>query len=201
MATNIEKRYIRIEDWKGNIYYPESSSGSTTAGIIVDASEASTDPASGSSTFTEGLQSADIEANNGTIILLAANDEPKILFQTMVDNISFGKLVVNPRLKLSSLPSSTVDMIEVRTYYVDNTNTETADVALDTVTFSSKDIINAGGKANEFVDLSFISNFKGQYTGSVSFKVKITMYGGTGSTVYFDQVAVCKAFPGISATK
>lgn len=196
MATTIEKRYIRIEDWKGNIYYPESSSGTTTAGSIVDATEASTDPTSGASTYTDGLQSSDNEANNGTIILLAANSEPKTLFQTTFDNMPFSKVVVSFRVKASSVPANT-DLLEVRTYYVDNTNTETADVALDTVTFASKNI----GKANEFVDLSFITTFKGQYTGSVSLKVKITAFGGTGVTWYFDQLSACKAFPAISATK
>ena len=196
MATNIEKRYIRIEDWKGNIYYPETSSGSTTAGSIIDASEASTDPTSGSSTFTEGLQSSDTEANNGTTILMTASSEPKVLFQTMFDNMPFGQVIIDLRVKLTSVLSTT-DLIQVDTYYVDNTNTETADVLLKTVTFNGKEI----GKANEFVDLTFITDFKGQYTGSVSLKVKITSLGGTNVTMYFDQVSACKAFPAISVTK
>ena len=196
MAKTIEKRYIRIEDWKGNIYYPESASGSTTAGTIMDAADASTDPTSGASTYTEGLQSADTEANNGTTILMAANSEPKVMYQTMFDNMQFGPVVIDLRVKVSAVPSST-KLIEVRTYYKDNVNTEAADIALDVVTFTGKEI----AKANEFVDLSFITTFKGQYTGSVSLKVVVTALGGTGVTMYFDQIAAAKAFPAISATK
>ena len=39
--AKLEKRHIRIEDWKGNIYYPASAS-STTSGVI--SNKASSDP-------------------------------------------------------------------------------------------------------------------------------------------------------------
>ena len=61
----IERRNIRIEDWEGNIYYPETQSGSSLAGRIIDAEDATTDIASGSVTITEGTKTIDEYANNG----------------------------------------------------------------------------------------------------------------------------------------
>ena len=41
----MEKRYTRVEDWKGNVYLFESSgSSSGTSGIVSDAESASNDP-------------------------------------------------------------------------------------------------------------------------------------------------------------
>ena len=187
--ASIEKRYIRIEDWKGNIYYPESSSGVSAAGTIVDAADAATDTDIG--TYTECTQSSDPTANNGTVIIANALDSNAILIQTDFESVPFGKCAVSIRAKYAMASTGTEkNLIRVDTYYVDNTNEDTAPTLLSTKYITKSNF----GVENKFVDISFLDEFSGNDTGSVAYRVRLTAIGGTNANIYFDNISVSKAF-------
>lgn len=189
MAT-IEKRYIRIEDWKGNIYYPESASGATTAGVIMDAKDASTDPSSGAITYTEGLVVADPSANNATAVQMLENSDPKIMFQTEVDTIPFGKVNMDIRMKSPLNTPSDKVIAYVRIYYIDNRAVEPTEVLVTT-----KDITGSMiEEINNYVNIPFTFNYNGIDNGSTTMRIKIYANGNVGGTLYFDQMAICKSF-------
>jgi len=194
MADIIEKRYIRIEDWKGNVYYPQSAAGDSTAGSVIDASAASTDPTSGATTYTDGIQSSDTYANGGTCIILTSSSSERILFTTHVDNIPFGKVAVSFRVK-SSIGSGNTKLMDVRCYYVDNT-TESDPVLLSITPITANNV----GVVNKWTDVALITDFKGVATGSVSIRIHITVAPGTGATISFDNISVAKALPGVTGT-
>lgn len=185
---SIERRNIRIEDWEGNIYYPETQSGSSLAGRIVDAEDATTDLTSGAITITEGSIVAEPTANNGMAIMISSPTANKILFQTAVSGIPFGKVAISIRLK-SNVVTST-NLIKINTYYYD-TLEESDGTLLDTKTIKGTDI----GTANKYVDYNFITDFSGTYTTSTTFKIIINALSGSNATIYFDQIAIAKAMP------
>ncbi len=114
--ANIERRNIRIEDWEGNIYYPETQSGSSLAGRIVDAEDATTDLTSSSVTITEGTIVSDNLANNGQAIMIASPSANKILFQTAIAGIPLGKVAISVRMK-SNVITATTNLFKIETYY------------------------------------------------------------------------------------
>jgi hypothetical protein len=181
--ANVEKRYIRIEDWKGNIYYPETSSGSTVPTVMVGAEDASTEVAEGAVTYSEGVLVTDTTANNGQALLLNASATNKTLFQTNFDHVPFGNVYVQFRIKLSSVYGG--EILKVNTYFVDNSDSSTLDVQLQSTTLTGTALVN---NANEYNVYSMVLPFKGNYTGSVSFKVELIVMGGTGVTVHFDYI-------------
>ena len=188
---NIERRNIRIEDWEGNIYYPETQSGSSLAGRIIDSEDATTDLTSGSVTITEGTVTTDITANNAIAIMIASPAADKLLFQTAVSGIPFGKVAVDIRIK-SNVVSST-NLFKVECYYYD-TIEESEGTLLETKTFKGNDI----NTANTYKNINFITDFYGNYKSSVTFKIKVIAIGGNAATLYFDQIAIAKAMPTIS---
>lgn len=179
-----ENRYIRIEDWKGNAYFPESNSKESTAGSITDSDTASKD-ATGTNPKTDGDKVSDSTANNGTAIVVTSGSERQILLSTYLANIPFGRVSIGLRLK-SSIAEGTTDLVEINTYFVDASGTELVETKLDTVTLNG----NAFETANEYVNLGMVTNFKGVSTGSVFLKVEIIVLPDTGATIYFDQLAV-----------
>jgi hypothetical protein len=187
--ANIERRNIRIEDWEGNIYYPETQSGSSLAGRIVDAEDATTDLTSSSVTITEGSLVAENTANNGTAIMIASPTADKILFQTAIAGIPFGKVAVNMRVKSNKVTAS-LNLMKVEIYYYDSLE-ESDGTLLETKTITGADI----GTVNKFVDYMFTTDFSGTYTSSTCFKIKIIALSGNGSTLHFDQIAIAKAMP------
>lgn len=189
--SNIERRNVRIEDWEGNIYYPETQSGSSLAGRIVDAEDATTDLTTNSATITEGSLVADTAANNGMATMIASPTADKILFQTAVSDIPFGKVAVSIRIK-SNKNTSDLNLIKVEVYYYD-TIEESEGTLLDTKTITGADI----STVNKFVDYSFITDFSGTYTRTTCFKIKIIALANNTSTLHFDQVAIAKAMPTI----
>ena len=189
--SNIERRNIRIEDWEGNIYYPETQSGSSLAGRIVDAEDATTDLTANSATITEGSLVADTTANNGMATMIASPTADKILFQTAVSDIPFGKVAVSLRIK-SNKNTSNLNLIKVEVYYYD-TIEESEGTLLDTKTITGANI----STVNKFVDYSFITEFSGTYTRTTCFKIKIIALANNTSTLHFDQVAIAKAMPTI----
>lgn len=191
--VNAERRYIRIEDWEGNIYYPESG-GSSTGGSIVDSSDAS----STGTTTTDGQSTDDSQANNGTAIVVVADaTEDQNIITTNFDNLSFGKISGNVRLK-SSIGSGDTVLIVINCYYFDNTNQE--DNYMGTLISSTEITGNKIGVVNDYVDIGFVTNFKGISTSSVSLKVEVLLKAGTGCTVHLDQIAVTKSFAGVTGT-
>lgn len=179
-----ENRYIRIEDWKGNAYFPESNSKGSTAGSITDSDTASKD-ATGTNTKTDGDKVSDSTANGGTAIVVTSGSERQILLSTYLANVPFGRVSIGMRLK-SSIAEGTVDLVEINTYFVDASGDELVETKLDTVTLNG----NAFEVANEYVNLGIVTNFKGVSTGSTFLKVEIIVLPDTGATIYFDQLAV-----------
>ena len=73
-----EVRTIRIEDWEGNIYRPEGVAGSSggagsggTGGASIGSSNIGT-TGSGATNTSDGVQTGDPYANDGTAILITS---------------------------------------------------------------------------------------------------------------------------------
>lgn len=179
----MENRYIRIEDWKGNVYFPESSSSSSTAGIIIDASSASTDPSS--SIYTDGEQVLDPTANGGVALFLASTTEPKTLLSASISRIPFGDVIINIRIK-SSMSEGTVPLLRMNTYYVDASGETPVETLLSAVNFNG----NSFEVVNEYVNVGATINYKGIATGSELFKVELIVLPDTGASFYFDKLCV-----------
>lgn len=179
-----ENRYIRIEDWKGNVYYPESSSKSSTAGSITDSTSASKE-ATGTNPKTDGEKVSDSSANGGSALIVTSSTERLTLFSTYLANVPFGKVSVGMRMK-SSIATGTTNLVEVNTYFVDASGDEMVETKLDTASISG----DMFGTANEYINLGMVTNFKGTSTGSTFLRVEIIVLPDTGATIYFDQLAV-----------
>lgn len=179
-----ENRYIRIEDWKGNVYFPESNSSSSTAGSITDADSASKD-ATGTNPKTDGDKVSDSSANSGTAIMVTSSSERQTLFSTYLSNVPFGNISIGARMK-SSIGSGTTPLVEMNTYFVDASGEEMVETLLDSAKISG----DMFGVANEYVNLGMVTNYKGVATGAVFLKVELIVLPDTGATIYFDQIAV-----------
>lgn len=179
-----ENRYIRIEDWKGNVYFPESNSSSSTAGSITDADSASKD-ATGTNPKTDGDKVSDSSANGGTAIMVTSSSERQTLFSTYLSNVPFGNISIGARMK-SSIGSGTTPLVEMNTYFVDASGEEMVETLLDSAKISG----DMFGVANEYVNLGMVTNYKGVATGAVFLKVELIVLPDTGATIYFDQIAV-----------
>lgn len=180
-----ENRYIRIEDWKGNVYFPESSSSSSVGGSTVGSDDASKDPTTNTGTKTDGDKVADSSANGGTAIVVTSSSDRQTLFSTYLSNIPFGTLTINARMK-SSIASGTAGLVEMNTYFVDASGEEMIETLLDSVNISG----DMFGTANEYVNLGMTTNFKGVATGETFLKVELIVLPDTGATIYFDQLSV-----------
>lgn len=180
-----ENRYIRIEDWKGNVYFPESSSSSSVGGSTVGSDDASKDPTTSTGTKTDGDKVADSSANGGTAIVVTSSSDRQTLFSTYLSNIPFGTLTINARMK-SSIASGTAGLVEMNTYFVDASGEEMIETPLDSVNISG----DMFGTANEYVNLGMTTNFKGVATGETFLKVELIVLPDTGATIYFDQLSV-----------
>ena len=190
-----ERRFIRIEDWNGNIYYPETG-GTSTGGGIVDSGEAVND--GNGVTTTDGNSTSDNQANNGTSIIISSDPNKDMnVITTKFDSISFGKVAGNIRLK-SSIGSGNKELLSIRCYYWDNTNQSSSykGTLLSTTSVTGAII----GATNKYVDIGFVTDFKGTSTSSVSLKVEVLLKKATNCTIHLDQIAVSKAFVGITGT-
>lgn len=189
MAT--ENRTIRIEDWQGNTYLPETDSGTSTAGSISGADSASTDPSSeATGTYTQGTVIADPSANGGTAIYAQASNTNQIVYSTCVSSVSFGTLSISIRLK-SNIATGTSALLRVNTYFVDNSGTDPQFTLLDSQDINGNDI----GIANEYVTLGLTTQYEGVATGATLLKVQVVLLPNTGCNIYFDQLAVAMALP------
>lgn len=179
-----EARQIRIEDWKGNTYYPITDSKSTTAGTVTDSDSASKS-ASGTATYTDGNKVSDSTANGGKAITLSSSSTRQTIFSTYLSNVPFGNVSVGIRMK-SSVGTGTNALVEVNTYFVD----ASSDSLVETLLNSSSISGNMFGTPNEYTTIGVVTNYKGTATGSTYLKVEIIVLPDTGATIYFDQLAV-----------
>ena len=185
----MEKRYTRVEDWKGNVYLFESSgSSSGTSGIVTDAESASNDP--NNPPYTDGTLVSDPNANGGKAIILTSGTTRKTLYAAEFANLMFGKVAVAMRMK-SSVGTGIVDLIEVNAYFVDASGEEPSYTLLDTVRYNGSDF----GVANEYTVLGAVFDYKGVSTGDTRLKIEIIVLPDTGVTFYFDQMTVAMEMP------
>ena len=184
-----ERRYYRLEDWRGNVYIPDQTAGDL-ANIHKDAS-LKDDPGSGMS--SDGTIVADQDANLGKAILLSSsNGASKNLLTAVFDNLSFGKYSVTLRMK-GNIASGNTEIVRVTCYYIDNSGT----YATTTLSYT----IMTGetfGVANKYLDLGFITDFRGKFSSSISLKVVVDLAGVAGTTMYMDTIDVQKANVGMA---
>jgi len=193
----VEKRNIRIEDWLGNIYYPETSSLTSVAGYTIDASDAST--TYGSAIYTEGSVVSDNMANKGKSIILNPSEADKILIDAEFVGIPFGNVAISFRAK-SSIKSDD-KLFKLECYHVDNTTEVPTYYPLSSKVIKGTDFDDI----STYKDLSFILNYAGTYSRDYALRVKVTRYGlesEEGSKASFilnlDNISATKAFPGIN---
>ena len=142
-----ENRFIRIEDGKGNDYYPETSnSSSSLSGFIIDSDSASKD-ATGTGAKTDGDKISDSRAYGGSSIMLSSTSERGILFTAYVSKVPFGEISITARMK-SSIGTGTTNLVEINTYFVDASGEELVETLLDTRNVNSYMF----GVANEYVN-------------------------------------------------
>lgn len=183
-----ENRYIRIEDWKGNVYYPESSnSNSSLYGFIIDSDSASKD-ATGTSAKTDGDKISDSRAYYGSSIMLSSTSERGILFTAYVSKVPFGEVSITARMK-SSIGTGTTNLVEINTYFVDASGEELVETLLDTRNVNGYMF----GVANEYVSIGMTTNYEGAATGETFLKIEIVVLPDTGATIYFDYLILAMA--------
>ncbi|MBR1987800.1 MAG: hypothetical protein IKA36_02045 [Clostridia bacterium] len=201
-STSREIRTIRIEDWNGNIYHPEGvgggSAGDNNAPDDFQPDTGSTGGAgsitSDTANTTAAVSTTDSNATTGKVLVISAGTTAKNVATALFDNLPFGKIAVSLRLK-SSNGTTTSNIIQVNTYYVDLTQTNST-VKLSSTNFTGAHV----GVANTFVDLGFVTEFKGVHTANMAFKVEVLILPNTGVTVTLDNVSVNKAFVAITGT-
>ncbi len=136
--AKLENRFIRIEDWKGNRYYPDSNSDTNTAGIIFK--EAGTDPDSDPWTQAR-LNTDEPNANGRRALEITPNGSNLTLFQCTVPTMPFGKIVIGPRLKVSgaSVIGTDTTILNLQTYFRDLRNPDSpVDTPLDNYAITGK---------------------------------------------------------------
>lgn len=188
-----ENRFVRIEDWKGNVYYPQSDSTSSTAGSVSDSSSASSEHTP-IGTYTDGEKVADSTSNGGNAIVVSSGSERQALFCTSLSNLPFGNISIGIRIK-SSIGTGTVNLLEVNTYFVDASGETPVETMLDSTSINGNTI----GIANEYVNLGTVTNYKGVATGSTFLKIEIIVLPDTGATIYFDQLSAAMEMKAISS--
>lgn len=201
-VTQIERRYCRVEDWEGNIYLFSSSSGAAS-GSTVNGSDATnpddTDDQhginTGAITSTDGQQTSDTGANTGNSIIISADpNEDKNVITTKVDGIPFGKVAVDIRIK-STIGSGTTNILRVNCYFVDNNNTEDdyKGILISTTNITG-DMIGVTG---QYVNVGFVTDYKGNFSSSMGMKVEVLLLHGTGATINLDQISMNKSYTGV----
>jgi len=185
-----ERRYYRLEDWKGNVYYQDSSGSDSAASIHKDAS---LKDETGSGMTSDGTVVSDNTANLGKAVMLASNaSSVRNLLTATFDNIPFGKYSISLRMK-SNVATGTSNIIRVRCYYVDNTGANST--TLLSTTYITGETF---GIANKYLDLGFITDFRGNYTSAVSLRVNIHLMNIAGTTAYMDTITIQRAMVGMA---
>lgn len=182
-----EIRYARFEDWKGNIYRLEGSSGNGAGGDISIDVDNIGGPESGSTNNTDGTHTGDPEANDGSAIIVVSGSEDKNAATVYFDNISFGMWSVGIRAKCNIVGNET-DILQINCYYVDNTEANPT-VLLRTQYVKASQFFDAGS----YTEIGCSIVFNGVYTTSVSLKVEIILLKNTGATITIDNITLYKS--------
>lgn len=179
-----ENRFVRIEDWKGNRYFPQTSNSGSTAGSVVDSSDLTGDPSR--PPYSDGSITADPQANGGSAIILTADPvEQKKLFVADIANVPFGAVSINVRMK-SSISKTNVELIQINTYFVDMSAETPVAKLLDSAKYTGYSF----KEANQYTNLAMFTEYRGVATSNYVLRVEIIVLPGTGGTFYYDQLAV-----------
>ena len=178
--AKLEKRHIRIEDWKGNIYYPASAS-STTSGVI--SNKASSDP--NADPYTDGQYITDLSANGGESIMLTSTTEKKCLYKGSFYDLSFGEIIVGPRIK-SNISTGTVGILEIKYYFRDLSQATPQDTLLDTNIITGDQFVIS----NEYITIPHLIQYKGTAKISSALSVEVNVLPDTNASVWFDQMYI-----------
>lgn len=198
MATT-EKRWIRIEDWNGNIYVTDdTSSGSgDTGGTAIDSSDIG-NPNDGTdhTNWTDGTPQDDNDTASGRSILVVYNDNREVTIASVqFDDLNFGLTSVVLRLK-SSVYGNRNDgtlnarkIIRVDTHFVNNDTEYTDPATLSQTYIYAKNFSNSN-----YIDIGFTFEYKGVHANSVGLRVDIKLLPESLATITFDYVTVFKAY-------
>lgn len=181
-----EVRYIRWEDCNGNIYRVEGGGEGGTGGESIDVDDIG-GPDSGSTNNTDGTHTGDVEANNGSAVIVVSGSTDKNAATVYFDNISFGMWSVGVRAKCNVVGTDT-NILQINCYYVDNTEANPTTL-LRTQYVKASQFFSAGS----YTEVGCSIVFNGMYTTSVSLKVEIILLKNTGATLTLDNITLYKA--------
>lgn len=183
--AKLENRFIRIEDWKGNVYYPLTNVDMSMAGTISgDASNVA-----GSDPYTDGTYvSPDPQANKGKSIRLASDSLiDKVLYRGTFINIPLGDVTIGPRIKTSSIENPRTDIV-MKCYFRDMQNL--TDYQLESFEIETKEF----GSENTYYTIPRMIAYKvpSQITERVPYSllVELIVKAGANKTFWFDQMYV-----------
>ena len=182
--AKLENRFIRIEDWKGNRYYPDSSSDTSTAGIIFK--EASTDV--GADPWTQATTTEDSTANGNTSLQIVSSNTNLTLFQCTVPTIPFGKVVIGPRLRTNANAVGINDaLVILTTYFVNLEELDPLPEPLDTYTITGKHF-----KDTNFITIPRSIEYKGTAIANKALLIKLVVpsTAPVQTFIAFDQMYV-----------
>ena len=125
--AKLENRFIRIEDWKGNVYYPLSNLEASTAGSISGwpSSDPNSDP------YTSGSEENDSLANNGKSIYLNSGSEDRILYKGSFVNVPFGDVAIGIRMKINTKSSDKIPIVGIKFYIKDQSSSSSPEIPLN----------------------------------------------------------------------
>lgn len=197
-----EVRTIRIEDWEGNIYKPEgvigSGSGGGLAGGTGGASIGSSDigtTGSGATNTSDGVQTGDPYANDGTAILITSlPSKEKTVASVAFTNLPFGKYSVIVRAKCNKIGTEQ-EILKVRTYFEDESGTAVKRALSETV-IKAKHF----DSVQDYTDFGFVTNFTGVFTNYATLRVEVILVATPSVTVSFDNVTISRAPVAVTGT-
>lgn len=201
MATT-EKRWIRIEDWNGNIYVTDdTSSGSgDTSGTVIDGTDIG-NPSDGINytNYTDGTPQDDNDTASGRSILVVYNDNKEVTVASVqFDDLQFGMYSILFRIKSSVYGNRTNATLNARrilrvdTYFVNNDTGYTNPTPLSQTYVYAKNFSNSA-----YTDIGFVFNYKGTHCSSVGLRVNIMLLPESLSTITFDHITLFRAYNSI----
>ena len=198
MATT-EKRWVRIEDWNGNIYVTDdTSSGSgDTSGTTITGDDIG-NPSDGTeyTNWTDGTPQDDDDTASGRSILVVYNDTKEVTIASVqFDDLSFGLHSVVLRLKSSVYGNRTNGtlnarkIIRVDTHFVNNDTGYTNPATLSQTFIYAKNFSNS-----LYTDIGFTFEYKGKHANSIGVRIDIKLLPESLATITFDYITIFKAY-------
>lgn len=196
-----EVRTIRIEDWEGNIYRPEGVAGSSggagsggTGGASIGSSNIGT-TGSGATNTSDGVQTGDPYANDGTAILITSlPNKEKVVASVAFTSLPFGKYSVIVRAKCNKIGTEQ-EILKVKTYFEDESGTAIKRLLSETVIKAKHfDYIQ------DYSDFGFVTNFTGVFTNYATLRVEVILVATPSVTVSFDNVTISRAPVAVTGT-